>query len=123
MPLHLKPGASIRGRVTYGLTGKPAAGVKVGAQGMGPRAAERDAISDANGEYRLTQLGSGAGNVALDLRGEGAPWTARAHEGVYLRSGERLACVDFQLIHGAVITGKVVAADKRGAPGRSRHWG
>src|SRR5439155_463004 len=35
-PIRLQPGASIRGRITIGPGGKPVAGIKVGAQGMGP---------------------------------------------------------------------------------------
>jgi beta-lactamase regulating signal transducer with metallopeptidase domain/thiol-disulfide isomerase/thioredoxin/protocatechuate 3,4-dioxygenase beta subunit len=111
-PIHVHPGASIRGRIAFSPTGTPAAGIKVGAQGIDPEVGWGDAVTDARGEFRIAQLGAGAYNVALDLKGELARlWTARAHEGVYVHSGERLDGLDFALIHGAVITGKVAAQD------------
>lgn len=111
-PIHLLPGASIQGRITFGPSGKPAEGIKVGAQGIGLVEGWGDAVSGPDGAYRITQLGPGAYNVALDLKGEMAnSWTARAHERVYVGQGEHLSGFAFALIHGAVITGKVAAED------------
>jgi thiol-disulfide isomerase/thioredoxin/5-hydroxyisourate hydrolase-like protein (transthyretin family) len=111
-PIRLQPAASVTGRVTFGSTGKPAAGVRVGAQGVGAGEGWSDAVTDADGRYRLTQLDTGAYNVALDLSSELAKsWTAQAHEKLYVATGDQLKGIDFTLIQGAIITGKVTAVD------------
>jgi len=111
-PIRLQPGAVISGRITIGPGGKPVAGIKVGAQGMGPGEGWGDAVSSADGEYRITQLPPGAYNVAVSLKDAVArSWTARAHEGVYVQEGEHRDGIDFALIAGAVIRGRVVAED------------
>src|SRR5439155_403330 len=64
---------------------------------------------------------SGAYNVALDLSGELAKaWTAQAHEKLYVATGDHLQGIDFTLIPGAVITGKVTAVDN-GQPVAGAH--
>lgn len=107
--IRLLPGASLAGRVTFGPTGKPAAGIRVGAQsadGWG------EAVTDAEGRYHITRLRVGAYNVATDLDAELArEWTARAHERVPLAAGERAAGRDLTLIPGALLAGKVTATD------------
>jgi protocatechuate 3,4-dioxygenase beta subunit len=109
--IHLLPEASIGGRVTFGSTGKPAAGIRVGAV-SGGSGGWGEAVTDPEGRYVVTQLRPGAYNIALDLQGEIAKsWTARAHELVPVAAGERLDGRDFTLLPGAVITGKVTAAD------------
>lgn len=115
-PIWLKPAASIHGRIRYGATGKPAAGIRVGAQGTDLDRGYGDAVTDAEGKYHMTQLPAGSYNVALDLKGELAQsWTARAHERLVVTDGEHPESVDFTLIPGAVVTGKLLAADN-GAP-------
>jgi protocatechuate 3,4-dioxygenase beta subunit len=110
-PVHLLPGASIRGRIAYGPTGKSAPGIRVGAQSV-PESNWGEAVTAADGSYELKQLRPGAYNVALDLQGDVArSWTAPAHELVPVAAGERLEGKDFRLIPGAIIRGKVTAAD------------
>ena len=61
-----------------------------GAKGTGAERGWGEAVSDAHGDYVIHQLSAGAYNVALALRGDLArSWTARAHEAVYVRAGER----------------------------------
>jgi 5-hydroxyisourate hydrolase-like protein (transthyretin family)/thiol-disulfide isomerase/thioredoxin len=108
----LLPGASVRGRITFGPTGKPAAGIRVGAQGAGVERGWGEGVTAADGSYVMTRVRPGVYNVALDLKGDLArSWTAAAHERLTLATGEQQTGVDFTLIHGAVISGRVTAAD------------
>lgn len=111
----LVPGATISGKIVYGSTGKPAAGVRVGAQEiLGGNGSQ--GVTDRDGQYRLKQLPPGSYNIALDLRGKlNRSWTAVAHEDVSVSRGDRVEGMDFALIPGAVITGRVTAAET-GAP-------
>jgi peroxiredoxin len=119
-PVRLQPAASVTGRITFP-AGKPAAGVRVGAQGVGAGEGWSDVVSDAEGRYRLTQLDTGAYNVALDLSGDLAQsWTAQAHEKLYVATGDKLQGIDFTLVPGAIITGKVTAVDN-GQPVAGAH--
>jgi protocatechuate 3,4-dioxygenase beta subunit/5-hydroxyisourate hydrolase-like protein (transthyretin family) len=129
-------GATLSGRVVYDATGEPAAGVRVGAarliqSGLRAGGAEtkehvsdiispgreephdrgsREAVTDAQGRYRITRLGPGSFNVALDLRGPlAARWTAPAHEAVSVSAGDSIEGVDFALVPGAVIKGRAYA--------------
>jgi protocatechuate 3,4-dioxygenase beta subunit/peroxiredoxin len=111
-PIRLQPGGSVRGRITYVSTGKPAAGVRVGAQGVGAEHGWGEAVTDTAGRYHMKQLAAGTYNIALDLKGElAAKWTARAHEKAYVGAGEHRQGLDFTLIKGALLQGKVTAAD------------
>ncbi len=108
----LLPAASIQGRITYGPTGKPAAGIRIGAQGVGPSALGGEGVSTDQGEYLIKQMRPGIYNLTPDLRGEvEKSWTACAHEKIPVSQAEQVKGVDFQLIKGGVITGKVTAAD------------
>ncbi len=71
-------------------------------------------MTDSSGRYSLKQLPAGEYNIALDLRGEaGRSWTAVAHAGVEIAAGEHLDGMDFSLIFGAVIAGRVIASRTR----------
>jgi protocatechuate 3,4-dioxygenase beta subunit len=113
----LTPGLTISGRAVYESTGKPAAGIRVGAQ-QRPRVdaphalGGGSAVTDGEGRYTVKQLVPGRYNVALDLRGElNRSWTAVAHEDVILNQGDHLKGVDFALIPGAVIAGQVTGQE------------
>jgi thiol-disulfide isomerase/thioredoxin/protocatechuate 3,4-dioxygenase beta subunit len=122
-PIRLQPGGSIKGRITLGSGGKPAAGVTVGAQGVGAENGWGEAITDTDGRYHMTQLAAGTYNVALDLKGALAQdWTARAHEKTYVGAGEHLDRIDFTLVKGALIQGKVTVAGT-GQPVPGTHVG
>lgn len=107
-PIHLVAGATIKGRLTYGPSGLPAVGVQVYAQDRGARWGA--AVSDGNGEYQMKSLLAGSYNLSLDLQDNlSGDWTARAHEKVVVARGDHLQNMDFQLVHGVLITGKVTA--------------
>jgi peroxiredoxin len=111
-PIRLMPAASIQGRVTYGPSGKPAAGILVGAQGIDESQGWGEGVTDNEGRYHLQQLRPGPYNVALGLEDElASSWTARAHERLVIRRGEQVSGIDFTLVHGAILTGTATAAD------------
>jgi protocatechuate 3,4-dioxygenase beta subunit/peroxiredoxin len=111
-PIRLLPAGSIQGKVTFGPTGKPAAGIRVGAGAVVGGGSWGEAVTGPDGSYQIKQLRPSVYNVALDLKGELAKsWTARAHERLTVAAGEHLAGKDLTLIPGAIIQGKVTAAD------------
>jgi protocatechuate 3,4-dioxygenase beta subunit len=117
-PIVLLPAATISGRVTYHGTGRPAAGIAIGAQGI-EQSEWGGAVTDADGRYTIKQLRPAAYNVAVSLDGKAAEqWTAVAHEAVPVTLGGRVTDVDFELIKGELITGKVIAGyTGEGIPG------
>ena len=109
-PIRLALGAVVAGRVLQ--DGKGVEGVKVAAQAQ--RAGGwSEGITDAQGRYRLTGLGAGLYNVALDLP-EGADRTARAVADLLLKPGQKAEGRDFALESGTVVEGRVV--DTAGKP-------
>lgn len=104
----LGPEAEVAGRVTYGPTGRPAAGIRVGAQQVGP-AAWGEAVTDADGHYRIAQLGPGRYNIAVDEQSSplDGGWTAAAVAGVVLGADHPSRPADLRLVRGGLITGTV----------------
>lgn len=124
--------ASIAGRVTIG--GKPASNAKVAVEeAREPRLGEntsvyehfaqlakrvsQDALTDGDGRYRAGDLPEGNFEVRVML----SAYVAEADDGrngltrtVAVEEGESLASVDFSLVRGGVITGRVT--DDRGRP-------
>ncbi len=106
--VRLLRGGTIEGRVVRADNGTPVAGVRVAAQGAVQRVLGGTATTDADGKYRITQLGHGFYNVALLLdRKQEQQLTACALEKVQVRRGEHLKDQDFALIEGSIITGRV----------------
>jgi RNA polymerase sigma factor (sigma-70 family) len=105
-PITLHTSGSISGKVIFVATGKPAVGMRIGAQssqGWG------DAMTDADGTYRITRLGPGNYNVALNLNPDLQKiWTAVAPEGISLGEAENKQSVDLSVIAGGLISGKVL---------------
>lgn len=102
-PIRLLSAGAIRGSVHYGTTGKPAIGIRVAVQGRGGMT-----ITDKQGNYEITRLGSALYVVALDIDGDAArSWTAPAKLAVKVVKGSNTNGIDFTLIPGAVITGKM----------------
>lgn|GEM_PF-5879184 len=112
--VQLEPGATVSGMVRYGTTGTPAVGVQVFAQGTNRTYAPGGGgvTTDDQGRFRITHLIAGEYNIMLSLRdGMEKDWAATAHEWVKLDSGASLTGIDFTLIKGGIVTGKVTMAD------------
>ncbi|MEQ1823971.1 MAG: M56 family metallopeptidase [Fimbriimonadaceae bacterium] len=119
--LTLTPGGFITGKITQ--DGKPVSGVFVGAQDNhsgGPNSgatAWSDAVTDADGNYRIRRLATGIYNVALGLVGERSEnLTSVAHESVRVTGGQVLNNIDFSLIQGSELTGTVTSPDGKPVP-------
>lgn len=103
---------SISGKIT--LKGNGVAGVAVGARAENSNDRRRNAavtvVTDQQGNYRLSNLMSGQYEV-----GPAAPQFVVAgyqpHKRILLSEGENLEGVDFTLIRGGAITGKVTDAE------------
>jgi hypothetical protein len=111
------PTSCVSGRVT--IHGKGAAGITVGISGqdffMQP-AATHKATTDQDGNYRITSIPAGNYQVSpiapvyvqldnISPRGRGAT--------LLLAEGEDVQGIDFSLVRGGVITGKVTDAEGR----------
>jgi len=102
----LLPAASISGR----LTGKPAAGIAVVATSMADDMHNEyaEAVTDSAGRYRISQLQGGNYTVVLGLTHEqAATMTALAHTDVQVDKATNRDGIDFSLIDGCLITGKI----------------
>lgn len=112
--IKLLPAATMAGQVIFKDTGKPASGVYVSAQGIfraGAKPAAAAAKTDESGRYVIKQMRPASYNVALGLTPVGLQddWTARAHENITITAGQQIAGMNFELIPGATIVGKVTA--------------
>lgn len=120
-PVRLKRAGRVAGRITR--NGKPVAGVRVGAQVNNDKGSMEsgewgDATTDAKGHYAIERLAPNVYNVALDLStGLDAEVTARAHEAVAVQEGQRIDGMDFDLVPGALIEGKVALPDGKPVSG------
>lgn len=108
----------LRGRVIYGLTGAPVAGISVRA---GSRSGERrsggSAVTDANGRYVIKGLAPVAHDVWLLLTDEqAAEWTAAAVNNVRVLRSQPRGVRDMVLLPGALILGQVVPAEGQDLP-------
>lgn len=110
-------GATVLGRVT--VQGKGKAGIVVGVvtRDFGQQATPSlKGVTDVDGNYQITDIPAGtyqilplaAGYVLSDFTSFSGPGKA-----LILSEAERAANIDFSLIRGAVITGKVTHADGR----------
>ena len=106
VPLPL--GAVVEGQLSYGATGRPAAGVRIGAQQIGTNAWD-EAVTGPDGRYRIAQLLPGRYNLAVDEESAAlnGAWTANAIPALALRSSQNNPGEDLHLISGVLITGKV----------------
>ena len=106
-----KKTSSISGKVTLKGVGIP--GISIGAinQGMTtPGRRNVGAVTDTQGNYRISNLPPGTYELVpatpqFVIAGTNAP------KRVILEEGETLECIDFTLLRGGVITGKVTNAD------------
>jgi len=109
------PGATVSGRVT--VQGKGKGGVFVGIRPaeFGPQTAPAvKAVTDADGIYHLTDVPPGSyqilpmapAYVVTDYTAFGGQG-----KGLILSEGERVDGIDFSIVRGAVVTGKVTQSD------------
>jgi beta-lactamase regulating signal transducer with metallopeptidase domain len=117
----LRQSAEISGRVTH--AGKPVAGITIGVQDNNEnysiRTGSQDifgsAVSDSDGNYTIRRLGTGLVNVIFDERfAKNRQLTAVAHEGIQTKPGVTVQNVDFALVPGGIIEGRVT--DSAGKP-------
>ncbi|MGE5611279.1 MAG: carboxypeptidase regulatory-like domain-containing protein [Bacillota bacterium] len=114
-PIRLKRAASIKGRVVFGDTNKPVAGVLVSA-GSDVRSplGFGQAVTNDQGEYHIKQLSATTYGVRVFPEPELAKsWTAAPIAELRITEGEQRENIHFQLIKGGVITGRVVLKDTR----------
>jgi Carboxypeptidase regulatory-like domain len=109
-PITLQLAALISGRITVGATARPAAGVRVRAWESYSKSGE--AVTAADGSYSIARLSPGNYTVWPELNPElEKSWTARASLQAVVAAGGSKTGVDFELIPGVVLTGRVLAAD------------
>jgi hypothetical protein len=104
-PIYLSPASTIQGRVVR--SGKPVAGLVVGAQSIVDMAWS-EAVTDAQGGYKLARVRPGNYNVAMHLAETvNQEITSVARSGVKIVPGQHISGIDFDLIPGALIEGQV----------------
>ncbi|HEY1922231.1 MAG TPA: carboxypeptidase regulatory-like domain-containing protein, partial [Tepidisphaeraceae bacterium] len=108
-PIQLQLAASISGRVFYESTNKPTAGVRVHLRASDN---QRDMVTGADGSYVFNRLRADQYDICVNLDGETQKsWTTEAGVRVVVAAGEARANVNFLLISGVVLSGKVLSAD------------
>jgi len=109
------PDASVSGRIT--VKGKPAAGVVVGLrlrQNTPSSDAVLKATTDEDGTYRITNVPAGTyqvtpATIAFVISDPNKTFG----QNLVISEGDTVAGIDFELVRGSVITGKVTDADGR----------
>jgi Carboxypeptidase regulatory-like domain len=110
-----RPLASISGRIT--IKAKPAVGVTVGLRRSEPNTNSQlfagRVTSDQDGNYRITNVPAGRYEVIVSQPGFVQTDPAPGSRMIFITEGENVEGMDFALVRGGVITGKVVDADGR----------
>ena len=105
--------ATISGKVT--LKSKGLAGIVVAARYMdysGPNRSRLRATTDQTGKYRITNVPRGTYEVAPMAPGL-VPENVLNQKSVVIEDGDNVEDVNFSMIRGGVITGKITDADNR----------
>ena len=112
-----RPLATVSGTVT--IKGKPAAGVTVGLRrtegASSPNEIAGRALTDQDGRYQITNVGEGTYDVipaAPSYIIADLPSSPRSKT-ILVNGAENVEGIDFALVRGAVITGRVTDADAR----------
>jgi beta-lactamase regulating signal transducer with metallopeptidase domain len=108
----LQPAAGIKGRVVYGDSEKPAAGVRLCARPIPVNDAYRrqgEAITDSKGRYHFDALAAGRYNIFMLSCKEG--YTMAALESFETTADTTKTALDLRLVHGGLIVGRVIDAD------------
>src|SRR6266850_37890 len=111
-----KPTGSVSGHIT--IKGRGKAGIVIGVLGdFGPRSAPiPKASTDQDGNYRINDLAAGTYQIApLAPAYVGGEYDSFGQRGkvLILSEGENVEGIDFSLVRGGVITGKVSMAEGR----------
>ena len=110
------PTGTVSGRLTAGDQPLPGVSVRLEVQRpFGVLDSVTAAKTDANGVYRLTGVAAGSYQVSPAAAGFVEPGTRywRSVRSIVVGEGESVEGVDFRLVRGGVITGKVTDADDR----------
>jgi len=108
------PRGSVSGRIT--IKDKPAAGVMVGLRrfdGMNPFEKMPSALTDQDGVYHITNVAAGSYHVVPTAPAYVSPSSDYNVQPVVVNEDENIEGVNFSLVRGGVITGKVTDADGR----------
>ena len=105
----LKREARVEGRLSYTETGEPVQDATIELQGVHPTEGWERTRVDANGKYLLKNLAPGTYNLFLLEGPEG--WTAVAKELIKIEEGQTVSNLDFTLVRGGFITGRVTDQD------------
>lgn len=112
-PAAKTPGGSVSGRIT--IKDKPASGVVVAlrrSEGGNPWEAVPRSVTDQNGVYRITNVAAGSYAVTPSTPAY-IPADSAGRKNVVVAEDENVDDVNFSLIRGGVITGRVTDAEGR----------
>lgn len=108
------PNGSVSGKVT--VKGNAVSGIVVGLIstqqrfGQGP---VQKAVTDGDGIYRITNVKSGAYELAVSSLTYVTAGSGHARKALVVGKGETIENIDFNLVRGGVITGKVTDSEGR----------
>jgi Carboxypeptidase regulatory-like domain len=109
-----KPLGSVSGRVT--IKGKAAPGVAVALRGsdfFNPYEVRPRAVTDQDGNYKITNVAAGSYEVAFGAVGYIPADNNSRSRNIVVGEGENIENINFALVRGGVITGKITDADGR----------
>jgi protocatechuate 3,4-dioxygenase beta subunit len=111
-----RPLGTVSGRVT--IKGKPAAGVTVGllrSEGVPTGEIQARGLTDQDGRYRITNVAAGTYEVMPAAPSFIIPdlQSLPPRKTILVNEGENVDGIDFPLVRGGVITGRVTDADAR----------
>ena len=103
--LVLDVGGSIAGKVTMLTDKKPAAGIRVVVRRKeGPSRFSGSALTDPNGDYRVSELPKGTYDVQIDS----TIYTSSVRENIKVEPGKNVTGIHFTIYRGLQIQGEVV---------------
>ena len=109
-PVKKVPGATVSGRVTMQGKGKGGVFVGIRAGEFGPQMTPAiKAVTDEDGNYRLNDLPPGH----YQIQPIAPAYVSGQGKNLILAEGERVDGIDFSIVRGAVVTGKVTHSDGR----------
>ncbi|MCA1575743.1 MAG: carboxypeptidase-like regulatory domain-containing protein [Acidobacteria bacterium] len=109
-----EPSSTVSGRIT--IKDKPVPGIAVGLSlndSTRQQPVTHRAVTDVNGEYRITKVPAGNYYMAVSAPGFVLPDATGIQRSLIIGKGEAIEHVDFALTRGGVVTGKVFDADGR----------